>query len=174
MPTNNPGRSCIYACPADDGAQLSYSMNIWISSAVDKSVLKPKAPAVANGVLWPHRRRSSAVILLAESWSYLSGSWGYMSATTIGNRSPFAAKQFGALGGVAPLLAGRWGTVNCELTYARHRKAKGQGSGTKPQGQITICFDDGHAALCTNGDLVNSSGQSTGLAAWSPSDFIRY
>jgi prepilin-type N-terminal cleavage/methylation domain-containing protein len=174
LPAIYPGRSCIYSCPADGGAQLSYSMNIWTSSAVDKSVLQPKAPAVANGSLWLHRRRSSAVILLAESWSYLSGNWGYMSATTIGNRSSSAVKQFGAQGGVSPFLAGRWGTVNCELSYARHRKAKGQGSGTRPQGQLTICFDDGHAALCSNSDLVDAEGKSTGLAAWSPADFIRY
>jgi type II secretory pathway pseudopilin PulG len=187
IPMSSSNGNCVYACPEDPQGQLSYSMNIWMSGAVDKAVLQPKAPAVVNGQLWPRRRKSAAIILLAESWSYTQGSWaysqqppvtlptwGYLAQSTIGNKSRVAVKQFGSLGGISPFYANRWGTINCELAYMRHRAEHGPGTGTRPLGRVTICFEDGHAALCSNADLVDPLGQSTGLAAWSPLDFVRY
>lgn len=170
LPTipNGVGVSSIFVCPADDEASLSYSMNIWASSKVDKSVLAGTPP---KGTLWTHIRKSAEMILLADSWSYIgSASTGWQAQPTIGTLGTSAGKRFGAAGGVPPFSAGRWGVVNCELAYMRHRS--GTGSGTQPHGRVCICFDDCHVELCSDGDLVDAvTGQSTGLAAWSPLDF---
>jgi hypothetical protein len=146
-------------------------MNVWASSAADKTVT-----SLTTGHLWAHKRPSSAMILLAESWSYMDGTGnGYVPAAIIGKMGTSAAQRFGALGGVGPIAAGRWGNVNCELTYARHRRGSGNGTGVQPIGRTVIFFDDGHAALCSDGDLVNAqTGESTGLAAWSSVDYVRY
>jgi hypothetical protein len=163
-------QSSIFWCPADDGAQQSYAMNIWASSAVDKSVT-----ALGTGELWPHHRVASSMILLAESWSYEAGNGtGYIPTPTIGTYGSSAGQRFGANGGVGPIFAGRWGPVNSELTFSRHREPGYHGSMSLPYGRVSICFDDGHAALCSQGDLIDSqTGASAGLAAWSPLDYVR-
>jgi type II secretory pathway pseudopilin PulG len=170
LPSIAMDSSSIFWCPADVDAQQSYAMNIWASSAVDRSVT-----ARGNGVLWPHRRAASAMILIAESWSYQRGSGtGYLPTPCIGTYGSSAGQRFGALGGIGPIMAGRWGPVNSELTFARHRDAQHAGAFTQPNGGVSIFFDDGHAALCTQDDLVDpETGTSSGLAAWSPMDYVR-
>jgi prepilin-type N-terminal cleavage/methylation domain-containing protein len=170
-------RSTVYVCPMDSNRIRSYSMNIWASLKVDKSV-QQAVPIPIEGLWPPTRKASAALILLSESWtSQGSATVGFSAPTTIGMHGDQSttAKMFGANGGVVPNFnAGPWGLVNCDLMYERHRIARAQGSSTQPIGRVTICFGDCHVALCSNQDLVNSAtGQSTGLAAWSPMDFIR-
>lgn len=163
------GSSALW-CPNDDGAQQSYAMNVWASSAADKSIT-----SLTTGQLWPHRRPATSLILLAESWSYIgSATAGFLPSTVIGGYGSTAATRFGALGGIGPIYAGRWGPVNSELTYARHRLKDSPSGNTQPVGRTCICFDDGHVSLCADTDLFNSvTGQSTGMAAWSLLDFAK-
>jgi prepilin-type N-terminal cleavage/methylation domain-containing protein len=160
----------IYVCPADDTASLSYAMNLWASSAVNKSFLKPLPP---DCQLWPHVVTSSELLLLSESWSYEgSAADGYQANPWIGVPGTTPGQRFGGSGGIAPYSAGRWGDVNCELAYNRHRH--GTNFGTQPIGLVNILFDDGHVALCSNGDLVDPvSGVSTGLAGWNMLDYMK-
>lgn len=167
LPTTAMNSASVYWCPEDDGAVQSYSMNVWASSAVDKRVA-----SLTSGLQWVSGRKSTAMILLAESWSGNSTGLGYVPAPVIGSEGGTAAQKFGAMGGIGPIPAGRFGLVNCELTYSRHRRSSGQGSGVMPVGRLSICFDDGHVELCSDQDLV-SGGQSTGHAAWSSVDYVR-
>ena len=164
-----PANPRVFVCPDDPNGQRSYSMNIWASVQVDKVVTN------TGGVkeeLWPrNRKQNGALILLSESWS-----WSWTTLPTIGKSGDTTStgNMFGGGGGVAPFAAGSWGNVNCDLAYVRHRKGRGSGSGTQPIGRVMICFDDGHVRLCSDQDLVSAqTGLSTGLAAWSPNDFIR-
>jgi type II secretory pathway pseudopilin PulG len=158
----------VFVCPDDPYGRQSYSMNIWASAQIDKSVTN------AAGVIekqWLRTRKSAHLILLSESWSC---SWNEFPTIGKFGDTTTTGQMFGALGGDPPFAAGFWGNVNCDLAYMRHRRGHGNGSGTQPIGRVMICFDDGHTALYPNQDLVNGqTGQSTGLAAWSPLDFIR-
>jgi prepilin-type N-terminal cleavage/methylation domain-containing protein len=172
-----PANSAVFVCPEDLYRIRSYSMNIWASLQVDKAVSGTTPPMIEK--VWSRGHKGSgSLILLTESWtSQGSAAIGYSAPTTIGARGDqtTTAQMFGANGGITPnFTAGPWGLVNCELTYMRHRKTRGQATGTQPIGRITICFDDYHVELCANQDLVDpKTGLSTGLAAWSPLDFIR-
>jgi prepilin-type N-terminal cleavage/methylation domain-containing protein len=170
LPNTAMNPSSVFWCPVDDGAQQSYSMNVWASSAADKFVT-----ALPIGKLWSHGRNAVSMILLAESWSGWQGSGtGYIPTPTIGTYGTSAAQRFGALGGIGPISGGRWGPVNSELTYARHRQAAVVGGFTQPKGRVSIFFDDGHASLCADTDLIDSqTGNSSGLAAWSSVDYVR-
>lgn len=162
--------SSIFWCPADADAQRSYAMNIWASSAADKTVTSS-----ASGKLWPHRRAASSMLLLAEAWSYETGiGTGYVPTPSIGTYGSSAGQRFGSLGGIGPISAGRWGMVNSELAYSRHRQRSSPAAANLPIGRVTVFFDDGHAALCGNADLVDpQTGASSGLAAWSTLDYVR-
>jgi type II secretory pathway pseudopilin PulG len=163
--------SSVFWCPADDDAQQSYAMNVWASSAADRSVTSLK-----TGELWPHHRVASPMLLLvAESWSYQMGTGaGWVPSPTIGTFGSSAAQRFGANGGIGPISAGRWGPVNSELAFYRHRQFGYAGAFTQPKGRVSICFDDGHAALCADSELIDpKSGTSLGLAAWSTLDYAR-
>ena len=161
--------SSVYWCPTDDGGQQSYSMNVWASSAADKTVT-----SLSTGTLWAHQRPSTAFILLADSWSYASGAGtGYIPSPVIGKYGANAGQRFGGGGGVGPITMGRWGPINCELAYARHRTIRNLIPFTQATGRVSIFFDDGHAALLSDRDLVSQqSGNSTGLAAWSVVDYV--
>jgi prepilin-type N-terminal cleavage/methylation domain-containing protein len=150
----------VFVCPEDDGIR-SYSMNLWASSKIDKSI---------TGALWQRSRKMASLILLADSWSWQSPP--YFEATPTIGKNGNAAQRFGALGGVT-YSAGRFGTVNCELSYIRHRVPQARRLGTQPIGRVAICFGDSHAGMYSNSDLVDSTGTPTGLAAWVPTDFIR-
>jgi prepilin-type N-terminal cleavage/methylation domain-containing protein len=170
IPTTPMNASSPYWCPMDAGSQQSYAMNVWASCAVDKVV-----SASTSGQLWPHRRIAGSMLLLADAWSYQTNTGtGYVPPQIIGKAGTSTAQRFGSLGGVGPISTQRWGQINCELTYARHRMKKINGSFTQPHGAVTIFFDDGHADLCADTQLVDPlTGNSSGLAAWSPLDFIR-
>ena len=153
-------------CPQDEAGWRSYSMNHWASSKVNSSVLLVRK-------LWsPSMPNSSQMILLAESWTNAGGPLlgGWTAPPTVGLRGNDAGRLFGAKGGVSPFFAGRWGMVNCELTYNRHRN--GRGAGTEPVGRLNIAYADGHVETLSNEDLADqTSGLSTFNSLWSERDF---
>src|SRR5262249_4187399 len=105
----------------------------------------------------------------------------FEAPSTIGARgaNTTAGQMFGGIvGGVrgVPLLnaSPRWGLVNCELAYRLHRLRSNGNLGTQPFGRVVICFDDLHVGVFSDRDLVDPvTGVATGVAAWSPKDFMR-
>jgi prepilin-type N-terminal cleavage/methylation domain-containing protein/prepilin-type processing-associated H-X9-DG protein len=175
VPTVWTPDATIFSCPDDDQGGRSYAMNVWASSKVDKSVLNQTTAVPPTGQLWQRTsKKLSALILLGESWSYNGTVGTYEATAAIGSRGTTAAQRFGAAGGVTSFFAIRWGFVNCDLVYARHRKPATRVLGTQPIGRTGFCFADGHVSLCPDYALVDqASGQITGLAAWCPLDFVR-
>ena len=159
----------LLTCPDDPDSQRSYAMNIWASGTVDSYVLG----LPPRGVLWGLRvAQPSRMILIAESWSAFTPDGSrWFSGATIGFAGRSASQRFGALGGLPPIDEGRWGLVNCELPFMRHRGRSAPDSGTAPHGRVVIGFSDGHVALLSDGDLViPATGRATGQALWSPFD----
>jgi prepilin-type N-terminal cleavage/methylation domain-containing protein/prepilin-type processing-associated H-X9-DG protein len=161
----------ILVCPADSGAERSYSMNLWASGKIDAYYL---ANSPARGKLWrAGSSGASSLILVTESWSYLgSESWGWFAPPTIGYGGLTSGEKFGAGGGIAPPMSdGRWGMVNSELPFMRHRLLHGLGTGTQPMGQINIAYADGHVQLRSQDELADgTTGLSTGDSLWYPGD----
>jgi hypothetical protein len=60
--------------------------------------------------------------------------------------------------------AGRFGVVNSELPFARHRATGSTG------GRVFIGFADGHADLLSQETLVREDGRSSYVALWTPID----
>ena len=164
-PADN-GRSP-YVCPDDrGGARRSYAMNVWASAKVDRFVLTQRP---VRGTLWRATDlRSARTALLLEAWSSTgSASAGFRSPAAVGIPET-AAKRFGGAGGLRPFSAGRFGRVNCELDYTRHRRSNGRG--VEPVGRVSIAFGDGHVELLSNDRLVTAAGALTGACFWSPLD----
>jgi prepilin-type processing-associated H-X9-DG protein len=166
-PLARPGGP-VFTCPNDEDAQRSYAMNVWASSAIDPW-LEPFTPPGAR--LWgSHARPSSELILLSETWSSHGVGFGgpFYAPATIGFRGLTPGERFGGGAGVVPpSFAGRWGQVNSELAYMRHRKRNGPGFGTEPRGRVNIAYADGHVAARSDDDLVNRvTGQSTRDSLW--------
>ncbi|HEX8913927.1 MAG TPA: prepilin-type N-terminal cleavage/methylation domain-containing protein, partial [Humisphaera sp.] len=150
----------VLACPADDGGNRSYAMNVWASASVDSYVLKGGA-----GVLWGLRgvKGPPAGMLLVESWSYFgSESLGYYAPPTVGTAGDTSGRRFGGGGGIVPVSVARPGEVrrvNTEVCFARHR------------GRASIAYADGHVAASAQADLVDvATGVATGAAAWYPGE----
>jgi len=162
----------IFSCPDDrEGASRSFSMNVWASSSVDINVtsLVPK-----RGQYWGPSPRgdSTKLILIVESWSFTSGLYGREAAHVIGYRGTTAGQRFGGGAGLAPPPDFfPFGKANSELAFMRHRPNNSPGVGTQPIGAINIGYLDGHVALKTNGDLVDSDGKSTLDSIWSSWDY---
>jgi prepilin-type N-terminal cleavage/methylation domain-containing protein/prepilin-type processing-associated H-X9-DG protein len=162
----------LFTCPQDDEAsRRSYSMNIWMSSAID-----PLPVGVTPvGTLWgPTPRKSAQVILLIEAWSYKDNvNAGFSAPYTVGSRGDTPGKRFGAGGGVPPLntFNPRYGIVNCEIDYARHRPRTYWAQRTEPGGLVNIAYADGHVAAKYESDLATrDTGLSTLDSLWSPLD----
>jgi prepilin-type N-terminal cleavage/methylation domain-containing protein/prepilin-type processing-associated H-X9-DG protein len=158
----------LFTCPRDEDARLSYSMNIWTSSAMDPSLGK-------YGTLWgPAPRKSSQVILLIEAWTYKDNvNMGFSAPYTVGYRGDTPGKRFGVDGGVPPIntFNPRVGIVNCELDYARHRPRNHWAQRTEPGGLLNIAYADGHVAAKSESDLADrNTGLSTMDSLWSPWD----
>jgi len=159
----------LFTCPRDEESRLSYSMNIWTSSAMDPEL-------GTYGTLWGSApRKSSQVILLTESWSCRDNfNMGYSAPYTIGARGDTPGKRFGAGGGVIPFDTYRFGMVNCELDYARHRPRNHWAQRTEPGGIVNIAYTDGHVAAKSEADLANrDTGVSTLDSLWSPLDDVQ-
>lgn len=167
-PEGSPPGASVYVCPEDAGARLSYSMNLWASSKFDKVFITrpPQGTRFDLGV-----RRSSEMLLITEAWSWQGTlSAGYKSPAIVGGWGA-PGKRFGGGGGLPPFSAGRWGRVNCELDFSRHRRSDVTGSVTQPKGRVTVGFADGHVELRSNESLVNfNSGTLSGGCFWSPLD----
>lgn len=162
----------VLVCPDDPDAQRSYAMNIWASSAVDVDV-RDQIPA--RGTLWSYRAaQPSRMILVTEQWSSDGSELiGWYAPAAIGFAGQTPGQRFGAGGGVAPpYLAGRWGMVNCELPYMRHRIGHRTDTTPSPHGRVSIGYADGHVAMKSDDELVNPAGNSTGDSLWSPEDSV--
>lgn len=168
LPPPGPAEGSAYVCPDDRrGARRSYAMNAWASSRVDRFILRQRPP---RGRLWRlGAARSSQMVLLIEAWSaYGTASTGFRSMDAVGITGT-PGQRFGGGGGLRPFNAGRFGRVNCELDYTRHRQ--GKGAGVQPIGRLAIAFGDGHVELRSNESLVEfTSGALTGDCFWSPLD----
>jgi prepilin-type N-terminal cleavage/methylation domain-containing protein/prepilin-type processing-associated H-X9-DG protein len=156
----------LFTCPSDEQAKLSYSMNIWMSSATDPEKMR-------YGTLWgPAPRRSSQVILVIEAWAYLSGT-GFSAPTTVGFRGDTPGKRFGVGGGI-PLINTfnpSVGILNCEIDYSRHRPRNHWAQRTQPGGIVNIAYADGHVEAKSESDLADrDTGLSRLDSLWSPLD----
>jgi prepilin-type processing-associated H-X9-DG protein/prepilin-type N-terminal cleavage/methylation domain-containing protein len=170
--TSTPGSSLpggIFVCPSDNNSRLSYSMNVWASSAVDPSIL---SLTPAQGRLWsPCSNKGSKLALLLETWSSAGNAVaGFGSPPYCGSRGSAAGLRWGGGPGITPTFpAGRWGRVNCELSFVRHRRPNPLLGNTTPVGRVNIAFCDGHVESFTNGQLADPiTGQSTNAALWAP------
>lgn len=160
----------VATCPDDPEAVRSYAMNIYASSNVPAAVR-----SAGNGTLWKQNTAgSSKLLLVSEGWSTDgSAKLGFSTPATIGMRGSTPGARFGGGAGINPLYnAKRWGQVNCELAYNRHRSVKISGAPTQPIGRLNIGYADGHVALKSNADLVSpSTGLSTLDTLWSRKDY---
>lgn len=164
----------VLSCPADDDGRRSYAMNVWASSRVDTVVAAESPP---RGRLWSaHTPDATKLILVVEAWSGFgnsAGGGGWEALPTAGYVGRRPGQRFGAGGGLSPPFPlGRFGAVNCELPYARHRRRSGAGTqGTQPRGRVSIAYADGHAQLKGDDELADqATGKSTGDSLWSPLD----
>src|SRR5260221_6469091 len=63
---NLADKNGVFACPEDEDARRSYSMNAWLSSLLGREITDTNP---GTGVLWPATiRRSSEAILITEAW----------------------------------------------------------------------------------------------------------
>jgi prepilin-type processing-associated H-X9-DG protein len=119
-------------------------------------------------------RESSQMILLVESYALagVSGAAPWRAAPAVGlNGGPSPGRKFGGAGG-AGLPMGRFGTVDSEIAYYRHRLAKDRGKPvTQAAGRANITFADGHVQLMSEDQLFDrATGKSRFAALWSPLD----
>ena len=161
----------IFTCPADDGGRRSYSMNVWASPKVDASL----TTGTKRGEPWKagsRMRPSTQMILLVETWSYLgpTADGGYMSHPLTGFAS-MPCRRFGGGGGIIPnRFVGRFGFVNCEIDYSRHRRQRTKAL-TEPRGDANFAYADGHVASKRHDELVDyRTGRSTLDSWWSALD----
>jgi prepilin-type processing-associated H-X9-DG protein len=167
---NGVKKGGVFSCPDDSDGLRSYAMNVWVSSQVDDWVLN-QTPA--TGCLWGSApSNSSRVILLIESWSYTGAdSFGYSAAATAGYLGATPGQRFGGAGGLPPISFGRWGLVNSEVAFARHRSPNGPGRLNEPVGAVNVAYVDGHVELRRSSDLYDEgTGRSTLDSLWSPLD----
>lgn len=166
-PTNSQA-NLVLVCPEDPGSVRSYAMNVWASAQVDTTVV----PNTQGGKLWkPGSKQADKLILVTESWSSSgSAKFGWAAKATVGGLQGSPGQRFGGGTGLPPYPAGRWGYVNTELSYNRHRLPKGPGQNTEPIGRITIGYSDGHVEMKSQADLYFSSGLSRLDSLWSPED----
>jgi hypothetical protein len=160
----------IFICPNDDNSMQSYSMNFWASSKIDVFYSQTVQTSLWN----PTASNSSELMLVVEGWSYLgsSSTGGFTAPQTVGYRGASEGQRFGALGGVVPYKAGRFGVVNCELPYMRHRAGiGGVYTGTQPHGRVSVAFGDEHAEIVSDSVLANATtGLSSGHCVWYEGD----
>jgi prepilin-type processing-associated H-X9-DG protein len=162
-------------CGNDEDSVRSYSQN-WLSACfVSQGALDVANGPPPTGTFFRYGvKQSSQMILLVESYAIngIAGNAPWRAAPCVGlNGGPSPGRKFGGMGGVG-LAAGRFGTVDSEIAYYRHRLAKDRGKpATAAAGRANIVFADGHAALMGEDQLFNkSTGKSRFEALWSPLD----
>jgi prepilin-type processing-associated H-X9-DG protein len=165
----------VMVCPNDEDSVRSYSQN-WLSVCFTS----PGGMAVANGppptgTFFRYGvQESSRMILLVEAFAIngVVGDAPWRAAPCVGlNGGPSPGRKFGGAGG-AGLPAGRFGTVDSEIAYYRHRLAKDRGKlVTTAAGRANITFADGHVQLMNEDQLFDrATGKSRFEALWSPLD----
>jgi prepilin-type processing-associated H-X9-DG protein len=157
----------VMACPEDADAWISYSFNVWMSSSAGPEITN-QVPM--TGRLWGSGPMpSSKVILFAEAWSgILNSGGGWVSWPYVGAVGLPGERFGGGLGIQPPLNASRWGHVNSELDFSRHRTA---GGNRAVDGTLHVGYVDGHVERKQRGELVNPlTGKSTLEVLWSPLD----
>ena len=165
----------VMVCPNDEDSVRSYSQN-WLSVAYTS----PGGFSVANGppptgTFFRYGvHESSQMILMVESYASagVSGAAPWRAAPAVGlNGGLSPGRKFGGAGGVA-LPAGRFGNVDSEIAYYRHRLAKDRGKlATQAAGRANMVFADGHVELVSEDQLFfKATGKSTFHALWSPLD----
>jgi prepilin-type N-terminal cleavage/methylation domain-containing protein/prepilin-type processing-associated H-X9-DG protein len=164
------GRS--FTCPEDPAGLRSYSMNIWMGSALENWVLS-RTPVA--GELWGPGRAGSSTIMVIETWSGVSkNGFEWTSPPVVGYEGASPGKRFGAGGGLVPFSAGRWGWVNSQVAFERHRQSGSPASGREPVGAVHIGYADGHVELKASWSLAEpTSGLSTMDSWWSPLDAVQ-
>jgi prepilin-type N-terminal cleavage/methylation domain-containing protein/prepilin-type processing-associated H-X9-DG protein len=162
----------VFTCPEDPEAVRSYSMNVWMSSEIDGDILR-QTPV--PGRLWGSSLAGggSHVILLIESWSNTADiAYGYSARPIVGFGGDSPGRRFGAGGGIGPIDMGRWGLVNSEVSFRRHRPANSPARGNEPVGAVNIGYADGHVELKASEMLIRpGTTLSTLDSLWSPLDF---
>ena len=168
-PPNSSRPGGAFVCPNDDRSVLSYAMNVWASSKVDPLI---ESVSPARGTRWSSNvRNGSQMILLIEAWSgFGSQATGYYTTPYAGWMATTPGRSWGVGGGLSPLYAaGRWGLVNCEVSFIRHRNFNGPGRGTQPLGRVNIGYADGHVASKTHSDVADPiAAVSRNDSFWSP------
>lgn len=160
----------VFTCPEDPDSGRSYSMNVWMSSTLEKWVREQTPPA---GKLWGTGRGGSQTMLLVETWSstVFDGINGWRSPPVVGYEGDSPGKRFGGGGGLVPFSAGRWGLVNSQIAFRRHRPWGSNATGTEPVGAVHIGYADGHVELKPSSALADpATGLSTLDSWWSPLD----
>jgi len=167
----------VMVCPNDEDSVRSYSQN-WLSVCFTS----PGGMAVANGppatgtFFQYGMHESSLMILMIESYSVstVAGGPPYRAAPCVGlNGGLSPGRKFGGAGGVA-LPGGRFGTVESEVAYYRHRLAKDRAKFvTQAAGRANIAFADGHVQLLSEDQLFDrATGRTRFAALWSPLDRV--
>lgn len=166
--SNGDLRGPAVTCPEDAGSERSYAMNFWAGSRVNAGTLK----VTAGGRLWRSGARDgSRLILATEQWATVgSQKLGWVAPPYVGQRGDTPGHRFGAGGGLSPLWNTRFGALNCELPYSRHRMRGQRGSATEPVGAVNIAYPDGRVELRDNTRLADDTGRSTFDSLWTPDD----
>ena len=167
----------VMVCPNDDESVRSYSQN-WLSVCfTSPGGMSVASGPPATGTFFQYGvRESSLMILVAESYA-VSGVGGlapWRAAPCIGlNGGPSPGRKFGGAGG-SGLPAGRFGTVDSEIAYYRHRLAKDRNKlVTQAAGRANIAFADGHVQLMSEDQLFDrATGRTRFGALWSPLDRV--
>jgi prepilin-type N-terminal cleavage/methylation domain-containing protein/prepilin-type processing-associated H-X9-DG protein len=163
----------VFTCPEDRGdACRSISMNVWVGSACDAPNMITPLPGQLWGV---GHGNAAAIILLVESWSGFPSAYGYQADPYVGYKTDNPGARFGAGGGLAPPSnEGRFGLVNAEIDYSRHRTQHRAAAATAPEGITHIAYADGHVDARRHDQLANfDTGHSRLDSLWSPLDVVQ-
>ncbi|QOV88278.1 type II secretion system protein [Humisphaera borealis] len=164
LPLQKPAGG-VLACPSDDGAR-SYAMNAWASSELDVQMVTK-----GGGRTWNlAASEPSQLILVVEAWSYTgTTATGWLAPPIVGVEGKSAGQRFGGNGGIGPIYAGRFGMVNSELDYSRHR-SDGALARTAVSGRLNIGYADGHVAMRSERQLFDETGRSVSDSRWFPGE----
>lgn len=166
--TTTPGNigGSTYACPSDEDAARSYSMNIYATSGDAGAFVNPAyGEQFTASVI-----QASQMLIMSESWSYFQSGGQFFAYAFLAERAftPYenfvdrpvrGSSQFGKV--YDPLR-------ESQLDYSRHRSS---GEPHEARGSVNITFVDGHAATHNDEQLVDRvSEKSTYAVLWSPMD----
>ncbi len=167
---NGYAKAGVMTCPEDPDAIRSFAMNAWMSPRLE-SWITSRVPS--PGEVWGSApSNSSNVILLVEAWSSTgSDAAGWTAPAIVGFLGDTPGQRFGAGGGLSPVDEGRWGMVNSEISFERHRPYGMSAKPREPKGAANFGYADGHVDLRSANSLADfSTGKSTLDIFWSRLD----